>query len=217
MRGLIRALSDRAEFALVFAGAFGLACFATLLLLLFPTQTQPISGSELWRILVYEALTCAALAAFLHERGWSLRGLGLSATVWDTFVGFALGVCVLLMWVELPLLLGGYRLPPGAMVRPTIPLGPVLLLTIINPVFEETFVTGYVVSALQQSSTEWTAVSISVAIRVLCHLSQGASALLFIAPIGLVFAVWYARGGRLWPLIVAHGVLDFAALAPQIA
>ena len=28
----------------------------------------------------------------------------------------------------------------------------------------------------------------------------------------LVLALWYARTGRLWPVIVAHAVTDFAAL-----
>jgi uncharacterized protein len=33
-----------------------------------------------------------------------------------------------------------------------------------------------------------------------------------VVPVGLVFAYYYARNGKLWPLIVAHGILDFMAL-----
>ena len=32
-------------------------------------------------------------------------------------------------------------------------------------------------------------------------------------PLALLFAWWYARTARLWPLIVAHAMLDLAALA----
>jgi membrane protease YdiL (CAAX protease family) len=28
-----------------------------------------------------------------------------------------------------------------------------------------------------------------------------------------LFAYWYARTGRLWPAVIAHGLLDFFGLA----
>jgi len=33
-------------------------------------------------------------------------------------------------------------------------------------------------------------------------------------PFGLILTYWYARRGRLWPLIVAHVVFDFFPLLP---
>ena len=39
--------------------------------------------------------------------------------------------------------------------------------------------------------------------------------LLFSLAMGLAFAYWFARNGRLWPLIAAHAVLDFFALAGE--
>jgi membrane protease YdiL (CAAX protease family) len=44
------------------------------------------------------------------------------------------------------------------------------------------------------------------------HLYQGVLGALTIAPVGLLFAYWYVRSGRLWPLIVAHGLIDFIGL-----
>jgi membrane protease YdiL (CAAX protease family) len=37
--------------------------------------------------------------------------------------------------------------------------------------------------------------------------------LLSIGLVGLVFTIFYARTQRLWPVLIAHGVLDFLALA----
>ena len=54
-------------------------------------------------------------------------------------------------------------------------------------------------------------VHVSVAIRLLYHLYQGAIAI-GVVPFGLIFALWYRRTGRLWPVIVAHALTDFAAL-----
>jgi membrane protease YdiL (CAAX protease family) len=51
----------------------------------------------------------------------------------------------------------------------------------------------------------------SVAIRVLYHLYQGPASA-GIIPIGFVFAYWYARTGRLWPAVIAHGLMDFFGL-----
>ncbi|HVS77284.1 MAG TPA: CPBP family intramembrane glutamic endopeptidase, partial [Steroidobacteraceae bacterium] len=58
-----------------------------------------------------------------------------------------------------------------------------------------------------------TAVNVSAAIRLSCHLYQGVAGVLTAVPVGLLFGAWFARTRRLWPLIVAHAVLDLVALA----
>ena len=37
-----------------------------------------------------------------------------------------------------------------------------------------------------------------------------------IVPMALLFAYWYAHTRRLWPLIVAHAILDLVGLAVQM-
>jgi membrane protease YdiL (CAAX protease family) len=58
---------------------------------------------------------------------------------------------------------------------------------------------------------------ISAAIRLLYHLYQGPLAFFGIVPFGLVVAGWYARSGRLWPVIVAHAIGDFIALVGYVS
>lgn len=58
-----------------------------------------------------------------------------------------------------------------------------------------------------------TAVNISAAIRLSYHLYQGVAGVLSVVPMGLLFAIWFARTRQLWPLIVAHAIVDFIGLA----
>jgi membrane protease YdiL (CAAX protease family) len=65
----------------------------------------------------------------------------------------------------------------------------------------------------KQSGNLGTTVSISVAIRLLYHLFLGAVvAALTLIPMGLIFGFDFARRRRLWPIVVAHVVIDFLSL-----
>jgi membrane protease YdiL (CAAX protease family) len=95
---------------------------------------------------------------------------------------------------------------------PSISLSAVIAVSAINPLFEEIFVCGYVITALKDRPDPWTGIHVSVAIRLLYHLYQGAISAVGIVPFGLIFGFWYARTGRLWPVIVAHAIWDFVGL-----
>lgn len=61
-----------------------------------------------------------------------------------------------------------------------------------------------------------TAVNVSAVIRLSYHLYQGVVGVLAVVPLGLLFGIWFARTRRLWPLIVAHAILDFVAFAVRV-
>jgi membrane protease YdiL (CAAX protease family) len=88
----------------------------------------------------------------------------------------------------------------------------VFLASVVNGTFEELFIAGYAITALRAVRGVWTAINVSTTIRVLYHLYQGPMAFLTIVPMGLLFGYVYARTGRLWPLIVAHVLLDIVGL-----
>jgi len=91
--------------------------------------------------------------------------------------------------------------------------GPVLVLAAAgNGVIEEVVVVGYLLTRLDQLG--WrvgTAVAASALLRGTYHLYQGFGAFLGNALMGVVFALFFLRTRRLWPLIVAHTVLDVVA------
>ncbi len=216
MRQFIQKLSTGSEFAVVVLGAFGTALFATFIQLLFHNQVPHLSSGEVWQIVIYEVIACTLLVAFLGARNWSSDDLGLRPSLRDTLIGFVLALAVFLLWFTLALIFADSVQPPADAPAPVLPLALIVLISVVNPVFEELFVSGYVITVLKRHDQMWAAIAISVALRVLYHLYEGFDALIGIAPGALVFAVWYARTGRLWPLIVAHALLDFAALLPQM-
>jgi membrane protease YdiL (CAAX protease family) len=88
----------------------------------------------------------------------------------------------------------------------------VIAVSIVNPIFEEALLCGYMVTALKGRAHWGIAAGLSIGIRILCHVYQGIVGIIFIVPFGLIFTWWYWRYGRLWPLIVAHVLFDFIAL-----
>lgn len=68
-------------------------------------------------------------------------------------------------------------------------LGNVVLLSVVNPIFEEALLCGYIVTALKERRGFWFAVNVSVALRVANHLYQGSMGVLSILPLGLLFTV----------------------------
>jgi membrane protease YdiL (CAAX protease family) len=90
---------------------------------------------------------------------------------------------------------------------------PVLLLAAVeNAVVEEVIAVGYLLARLRDLRWgPWAAITASAALRGSYHLYQGFGQALGNAVMGAVFAWWFQRTGRLWPLIVAHTLLDVVA------
>jgi len=99
---------------------------------------------------------------------------------------------------------------------------PVLILSAIqNAVLEEVVVVGYLVTRLRDLGWRWIYVVLaSSVLRGSYHLYQGFGAFVGNAVMGVVFALFFIRTRRVWPLIVAHSLLDIVAfvgysLAPK--
>ncbi|WP_412541287.1 CPBP family intramembrane glutamic endopeptidase [Longispora sp. K20-0274] len=90
---------------------------------------------------------------------------------------------------------------------------PVLLLAAVqNAVLEEVVVVGYLVTRLRELSIRLpVALGASAVLRGSYHLYQGFGAFVGNAIMGLVFGYVFSRTRRVWPLIIAHSVLDIVA------
>lgn len=221
MKELVQRLSGRAEFVIVLVGAFGLFIASNLPALFTPPaytrETAPISNGHLQFLLAYELIVLLCLGAFLTARGWTRERIGLAPSIAESLQGLPLVVlCYLLtLVVRLPVLLamrdslGQLNMP---LVAGSLDLWTIILVSMLNPVFEEVFLCGYFVTALKEKRGIAFAVNVSTAVRVACHLYQGPIGAVGVVPVGLLFAYWYAKRGRLWPIIFAHGVIDFVGL-----
>lgn len=94
----------------------------------------------------------------------------------------------------------------------TAPWQLLLLVAIINPLYEETFVAAYNIQALHHRGPEL-AIGISTAIRVSYHLCQGPSAIFPIGLFGVICGAVYWRWRTAWPLVVMHAIADAFAFA----
>jgi len=90
---------------------------------------------------------------------------------------------------------------------------PVLVLAaFVNGFAEEVVVVGYLITRLRQLGlSEPKAVVVSSLLRGFYHLYQGFGAGLGNVAMGLVFGYAWRRTGRLWPLVIAHGIIDTVA------
>jgi membrane protease YdiL (CAAX protease family) len=87
---------------------------------------------------------------------------------------------------------------------------PVLVLSAVaNAWAEEVLVVGWLLSTLRRLGlSENRSLAVSALLRGSYHLYQGFGPFLGNAVMGVVFAEWFRRRGRVMPLIVAHTILD---------
>lgn len=140
-------------------------------------------------------------------RGWSFKSFGLRPTWSWTAAGiFLFFVCgriyhynrILLNWIfPTP--------PPVAHYSSELALPVIVLIVVVNPIFEESFWEGYLFHTLQRYGM-WVTVLTSALLRTLCHAHLGMNAIGAILPMGLIYGLIYWRWRQLWPLIVAHAL-----------
>ncbi|HOB50890.1 MAG TPA: CPBP family intramembrane metalloprotease, partial [Mycobacterium sp.] len=90
---------------------------------------------------------------------------------------------------------------------------PVLVLAAFGNGFaEEVVVVGYVITRLRQlGMSQSAAVAAASLLRGSYHLYQGFAAGLGNVVMGVVFGYFWSRTGRLWPLVIAHGLINTVA------
>lgn len=89
-------------------------------------------------------------------------------------------------------------------------------MSIVNASAEEFVYLGFITNALCGRGKP-AAITLAVASRMAVHIYQGPIGVVGIAAIGCVVGVYYDRTRRLWPAIVAHGLIDFLALTRMAA
>lgn len=90
---------------------------------------------------------------------------------------------------------------------------PVLVLAALqNSVLEEVIVVGFLMTRLKQlGMSRWVVIGASALLRGSYHLYQGFGGFIGNVVMGVVFAWWYEKKGRVMPLVIAHWILDIGA------
>ena len=190
------------------------------------TLNQSQAPGRPWFDLAYQllgiffGLVPVFLAVHLLGRDYrnvrSLLGIDATQPIQDGLTG--VGLAALIGIPGLGLYLAGREL--GVTVHvvaealPTIWWGiPVLILSAIeNAISEEVIVVGYLTTRLTELGwRQWKVIGTSALLRGSYHLYQGFGAFVGNAVMGVIFAYFYRRYGRVLPLIVAHSILDIVS------
>lgn len=216
MEQYIRNVSNRAELFIVVLLAFGYFMFGSILSALHPTNGAQITDIRLQYLILYEVIVGIILWKILYIRKWKYNDLGVVPRLRDPLIGIGIFILTyianIFIWDLFSSFVTGFNGQENKLVKPNLGLITVIFVSIINPIFEEVFVCGYLISALKKSRGMSFAINVSVTIRLVYHLYQGTLGVISIIPLGFIFAYWYAKSGRLLPVIVAHALFDFIAL-----
>jgi membrane protease YdiL (CAAX protease family) len=218
LRDTVQAWSVRTEALIVLVGAFGLTLLSTVAYLASDQPAAAITETELQSLLIYESATFLLLGGFLHLRGWTFRRVGLAARLIDPLIGVGLAMGIYLIFESLWMLATAAHLKPTylngetSVVAGQFALFTVIAASAVNALFEEVFVCGYLISVAKENGHLAVGVNASIALRLAYHLYEGGAGVIMIIPVGLIFALWFSRTGRLWPVVVAHTLIDVAAL-----
>jgi membrane protease YdiL (CAAX protease family) len=211
MRALIRNLSPAAEFALVMFLGFGLSL---LFQIWSVARHEPIAFTNrlfLWSI-IWELAILGIVLWIGHLRGWSIATFGSQISWKNTGAGFLLFIVVALAMaaIDVPLTLIIHA-QDRQITASGVTLPFIILLSLVNPIFEEILEAGYFIHALKRFGM-WPAILASGLLRGILHMYQGTVGAIALFTFGLIFALVYWRWRQLWPLIVAHALDDFLGL-----
>lgn len=218
MRAFFSKYAPGIEFVLVVGVAFGLSAYSSIHEFIAPSHIALISNRGLWGTVILETAIMVVLLPALLLRGWRPATVGLQPDTMDTLIGLLMAVGIYVidivtgsiagLFTDLTPMVEHYQNLIGAHL--TLPA--IAVLSLVNPFYEELFLSGYIITRLRRHVSLSMAINASVLVRLLCHLYQGPLGIIQIIPIGLCFAWWYGRTGRLWPVIVAHVAWDFFPL-----
>jgi uncharacterized protein len=224
----------RIEIVVVLAVTFGLSAYSALLNLiesvllglagqivaLNPRRSQfDLIDLGLNLAGVFQLLAWGSLGLYLLWRsGFGPSQIGLGRPRWRPDVLGGLGLAALIGLPGLALYQVARILGMNASVEPAeiydtwwrIPV--LLLVAFCNGWAEEVIVVAFLLTRLRQLRVNpVAAVVASSLLRGVYHLYQGFGAGLGNLAMGLVFGYVWLRTGRLWPLIIAHGLIDAVA------
>jgi membrane protease YdiL (CAAX protease family) len=202
------------------------AVYALISLLQAPVSGVTVASADQNTQLLLQVLSFlfglapVALVLYLMVRGQdplsrfglvSTRGIGP-----DVALGSVLAVVVSI--VGIGIYLGSVALHLNRFVVPVPPLGhwwtiPLLVLIAIQAaLLEELIVVAYLITRLEQIGwSTMAAVGTSALLRGSYHLYQGWGGFAGNLLLGLFFGIVFVRTRRVWPLIIAHALIDILA------
>jgi uncharacterized protein len=164
-----------------------------------------------------EVVLGGLLWVFLARRGWALARVAGAPRLADVPRG--VGVTAVSIAALYASTIAWFLVAPGVLRSASAAFRPhghaalwvIAVACVVNPLFEEFLWLAYGLTALETFGLP-VAMLASIALRTMIHSYQGMTAIIAVLPVGVVFTVYYARTRRLWPVIVAHIIVDTIGL-----
>jgi uncharacterized protein len=218
MNELIRKLTPRIELLVIMIFGFGLFIYSSTRGFFIvnsnydKTWTYRLTSQGHFSIVIYETIALFAILYILKIRNWKVSDFNLEFTfkmIW---------VAILLILIRNIITNMGYKLFEliNVVDRSTIQHVQyglesnwisISLVIVINSVYEEFLLIGYFFKRLEKYHPA-VVIGLSMLIRLSYHTYQGWMSLFSIIPVGLVFGYYYFKYKKLWPVIIAHGLLN---------
>ena len=215
MKSLIKKLPPFVEFFIVIFITLGNLIISSTSAIISHISTDRalnLNFQQFSGLLTYEILTLCLVFVFLKARGWKIKDFNLDISL--NLIGA--GVVIFAIDYILVQIIATILIRLNIIIYPQLTCSlsflEILAVSIINPVFEEIIVIGYVFKALEKKYRGWLIIIISTLIRLSYHTYQGSIIIAGILPMGILFGLFYWRSKKLFPLIIAHGLLDFVPL-----
>jgi len=209
------------EFPIIMGLTYGLFALPSLWFAITKRTFGPVEFTDggLAAVILFQVFSGVLALGVLRLNGWRRADLDLDFSFWDVGIAFLLFMGVLFLHnltfatihvvaPDSPLLQG---LSAGGHL--TFPI--LVLMCIINPLFEEGILLGYVMKVLRPQGFA-VACGVSLIFRLCTHLYQGPFAVVSILPVGLLFSIYYWRSRRIWPVVLAHVLLDLVPLSALV-
>ncbi len=213
MVNAIKALPRWVEFCLVITICFGLFIYTSLAVLVKTPASFVHDNAPGLAIVGFEVVATALALVVLRWRGWQFPGICAMHLTWrSTVLGVTVIACIYYSYhllSRLTLTQSDTPALPSPAYANVMSLGVLLLVSVINPLFEEVFVSGYIITALRGKGV-FVALVASVLIRTSYQLYRGVPGILLMVPLGLAF-------GILWELLLAHAQPLAARSGPRSA
>jgi uncharacterized protein len=215
MNKLIKKLSPTTELILILSIGFGLFIYSSTRLFLVVNSDYThswiykLSSQETYSTLIYEIIALLIIIYILKIRNWTLSDFNL------TFTFRLIWIALLLMFIRNIIGNIGFKILEAFNVvndstAKHVQFGleinwiGISLIIIINSVFEEFLLIGYLFKRLEKYHPV-IIIGFSMLIRQSYHTYQGWISLFLILPTGLVFGYYYYKYKKLLPVIIAHG------------
>lgn len=216
MQTRIRSLDPWTEFAVVIGICLGWSIFESVRDFALGRPLPRITESDVLFLVAFELVATLLAGGLLRVRGWSWSAFNVQVSVRTTAGGLLLVLASYASFIAgamvVALTPGGEELLRALPEFQGVSIPVAVLGALVNGCFEELILVGYVFRVLESQGLG-IAMGASVLLRVLMNVSQGPLGATGILLLGMLYGVIYWDHRQLWPLMLAHVVLDFLGLA----